>query len=1196
MIDRGSLILVCVTLGLAFTPDPGRAEDAKKPAILIINGRHHSPLTNGDFVYFRQLHERGFQIDTHFLNENPARPVTWDLIKRYNCLVVMDLPCDEEQKNDNWSVVTWDKTVPPYRKEMQGLLEKFLAEGGGVFFLPDLQDSGLKATRKYESYLETWGARLPYEMIQDPATATVHPRDTMTFVYTENVAASPVSAGVKGLWLPVEPMSYWSLHTNPLLVSGDWIQVVRGADTSYTKEPTLPYRLDAEEERHFRLMTHRPDPKSPPTLYAIRDLNPGRLALAAVFPIYTLRGGTTWIHDGVVLDQGLAGRPSHFGKLLENTLHWLSEPSVASGKLGGYAQDPRQLLHPHLRKKPDEQFPRSESQPVLATPANVYRGLVGARTRYSTGQSTVDDYAAAAKQAGLDFLVFLEEFGDRGGLRETKYRQLEADCRRLSSDTLFLMPGFTFRNNIGNRMFAYGHGIAWPTPTQFVGANHDELRHQCFDRDGKLALNDEDAKNWIWPLTGVSGRNIGYYRFAGGAGMPVRDLRLFGILGLMTYVDGKLVEDLTQEYLNYVIDGDPPLACAVDLIQSTEGLTRAVQDRHYLTLVAANRLQDLPTAMCYGHQYGRANVYPSSGPRIRSWAGTQRVLTFAGEPFVPARYRIRPVCWVASDVGLKEIVIFCDKKPFRRFLLHGAKEFKQTFEWAFDRQRVLTLEVTDVEGRRALSAGFESWCDANFNTWCHDRQNGELWHGPLTFAGTRLPLISVGPTWDGGPPPPACFTCSVHPGVSPKPGVYEGVMFGWGGRIMAGDMWPTCIDDSVANIACRGDHNYAPGEVANAYHTLGPLSPSGFMTFEVRRTQYLQRPVGPNRDWHAMWSERQGGNLALIEGRLTFRKDTPLEGMHFLWVAPQNFPKNGSNLPLLAIRRSNDSRLICGPFSSVYERGRGVPPALGLGSAGEYLLQPGGYFAFMPSGEGIASAIFNMGADPVTATPWGAITFGLPVHGRTFKAGESLAWRYLVISDGLDQPIHNLHRIERLWEYFGLNGKSGSGLVVRRGKLLSHFGLVDLEAEGGIVEFEVPAPDFPLQMPLGLRFVGFKPNWTLGQYQISGYSMGHYTDGSRVYRNLATDDRQMAYLAVYPDGVPKTHSIVGHPVQCDRPELIIEFAQLRVQPPEYRVAVNNPTDAPIKTTLKKCIDLPGFDFPDRPLEVSAGAYLVVREK
>ena len=303
----------------------------------------------------------------------------------------------------------------------------------------------------------------------------------------------------------------------------------------------------------------------------------------------------------------------------------------------------------------------------------------------------MEEYAKAAKEAGLDFVVFLEEFGKKGGLTEAKYRKLEADCKRLSNDKLFLLPGFSFRNNIGNHMFAYGYDILWPTSTQFVGANGDELRHQCFDKDGNLDLQRRGRQELALDhLSAAPARNVGYYNFANSPPdtMPVRDLRLFGILGVMTYLDGKLVEDLTPDYLNYAMDGDPPLACAVEIVQSPAELTRAVKEKHYLTHVAAARLADLPAALQYGHMYGRPNVNPSSGPRIKSWAGTQRVLTYAGEPFVPARYRIRPLAWVTSDVGLKEIKIWDDSKVIRRFLLNGAKEFKQTFEWAYDRQRV----------------------------------------------------------------------------------------------------------------------------------------------------------------------------------------------------------------------------------------------------------------------------------------------------------------------------------------------------------------------------------------------------------------------------------------------------------------------------------------------------------------------------
>ena len=146
----------------------------------------------------------------------------------------------------------------------------------------------------------------------------------------------------------------------------------------------------------------------------------------------------------------------------------------------------------------------------------------------------------------------------------------------------------------------------------------------------------------------------------------------------------------------------------------------------------------------------------------------------------------------------------------------------------------------------------------------------------------------------------------------------------------------------------------------------------------------------------------------------------------------------------------------------------------------------------------------------------------------------------------------------------------------------------------GIVEFEVPEPFINLDVPLGLRFIGFNPNWTVGQFQVTGYSPGFYSKGEKVYRNLGMDDRDMVHLAVYTKGVPKTHCVVGHPVQCKAMNLIIEVTHLSDNPAQWRVAVNNPTDRPIETTLKKCMDLPGFDFPDQSVKVPAGGYIVVR--
>lgn len=62
---------------------------------------------------------------------------------------------------------------------------------------------------------------------------------------------------------------------------------------------------------------------------------------------------------------------------------------------------------------------------------------------------------------------------------------------------------------------------------------------------------------------------------------------------------------------------------------------------------------------------------------------------------------------------------------------------------------------------------------------------------------------------------------------------------------------------------------------------------------------------------------------------------------------------------------------------------------------------------------------------------------------------------------------------------------------------------------------------------------------------------------------------------------------------ADKPEVTILFTQLTDTPPRYSLQVNNPTDQPLTVTLKKAMDLPGFDFPERKLELAPGQLLDV---
>ncbi len=1178
------LLLLTLSASLALAQETAPTAAAPKPSLLIITGAYYFPGWPGlgDFDIFKQLVEKeGIQVDM-WVNDK-SRPLDWDLIRKYTALVIISPP---DYKDQPFHHGMW--TGPPDKAAFDEMLKQYLAAGGGVFWLLFSENYPVQYNL-YNDYLMPFGAKLMLEEMHDPQTEAVHSRLQQPFLYADAVPNTPVTAGVSHAWIPIG-YSYATTHTQPLEFSKAWTEVLKGGPTSYSEPRQIRYAELEPQTRPFAREGKTPQP----AIMAIREAGGGRMAAACMWGIFHLYGGKTWIHDGAVWDKGFNNKPSDFGKLFINTIRWLSEPGLKSGQIGGYVQDPLQLVHPHFRKTADELIPQFDSYQNPTPPGQVYKGLIGARTSYSGGKGTAAEYAAAAKRAGLSFVIFLEDFSQ---LKEADLRKLEADCKDSSDKTLLLLPGYRLQNNVGNNMFLYGHELPWPKPSQL---ENGRLRLQCKDKDGNLALSDEDAKNVLWACVNYAApfKNIGYYDFTNEPGMPARDLRLVGLFGVMTYRDGKLIEDLTKDYISYCGDGQPLRAGAVDLVDSPAALEDAVRQNHYLTHVAAYNLAQLPEYLAYGHFYGRPNTYPSNGPQIRAWGGTLRFITYAGESFVTAR-RLAPVeCWVTSDAGLKEILIYTETRPYRRFLPNGAKEFHQTFQWAYDRHRELVMVVTDLKGNRAISTSRSLWADANANTWCGDRQNGELWHGPLTFPGPRTPQFSAGPTWDGGPPPPARAAPTTTPaarGRDPERYV-EAYYPGVGGRLMEGHMYPTCYDDSVANAACLGDHIYAPGIVANAYHTLGPVFPSKQLTFTVRRTQFLQRGAGPMLGGHVFYPERTGGCLAVMEGAVTLKQ--PVMDVAFACLYTAAFPPNSNNYALWAIN-TGDGTGGLGRINAWQNFDQ--PPllaGLGPGNRGSYLLKKGGYVAMLPSALGLTSVLFNLSDDPLLANPVKAMDswFIQSPRNNDFQAGEVVPYRYLFLYDPIDEPALNTMRIEALRKYLGLTGENGCGLVVKRGKVLSQWGINDLAPENGVIEFEVPNPGWRVNQPLPFRFTGFNPNWTVGQLQVQGYSPGFYTDGRNVYRQIALDDRNQGFLSVYPDHAPRTVNLVGHPVQCDNPDLIIEVTQMSVKPLSYHVAVNNPTDAPIKATLKKTMDLPGFEFPDTPVEVAAGGYLVVKDK
>jgi len=125
---------------------------------------------------------------------------------------------------------------------------------------------------------------------------------------------------------------------------------------------------------------------------------------------------------------------------------------------------------------------------------------------------------------------------------------------------------------------------------------------------------------------------------------------------------------------------------------------------------------------------------------------------------------------------------------------------------------------------------------------------------------------------------------------------------------------------------------------------------------------------------------------------------------------------------------------------------------------------------------------------------------------------------------------------------------------------------------------------------------GLNSRWSVGLFQIEGYSKGFYGPGSNRYRPAGLDFDGAAYVPLYVDWADRTHVVLGHPVVADArgSDLFIQVTHISDQPERWHVAVNNPTDQTIKTTLHQAMDLPGLVFPDIQLTLNPGEYQVIQ--
>ena len=645
----------------------GTVSAAEKPAILFCTPESTCWL---DLDYAKELRDKGFEVDyTSNLKE-----VTWDRLKHYNVVLIYATPYGYERLCGN------EKALRDPNKPFLAAVEKYVSAGGGVFLMP--YDTYF-AVQVLDDLLPPLGAKLPMEMIEETNRANlgtlVHINGGLPLALTDQVLPSPVSQGVKQVWYSINP-AYNAQQTNPIMVDENWTVVVKGSKTSCTRPTDLSKTNLSAPPNVFS----RPGGVKEPDLFAIREYKGGRIALIDQWRQFSIGSGTKYVFDRQVLSKGCGGKPSDFGKLLENTFRWLAEPSLKAGNLGGHVTQPEKLLPPNASAKVKAQYadivwPYDAAKlntVALPTDRKIFRGLLGVKTSYSTGKGSVAEFAAAASAVGLDFVIFMDDFAK---LTRESFHQLKADCKKYSTAKLKLLPGFCIDTNIGNHAFVFGDDPIWVCDECLTGPNKSILYVQQVDPKNPNKFTGYMTAFSNWVLTAYHGQmgQLGYYNFAGSPqGMRMWDLRSCAAAAVRYYKDGKLVEDKTDDYLVGVHSTLPPVPLCVSEVKTPEELKREVESGHALIYADARSPATVFTdALHWTSQYDSPTVSVSDGPRVVAWAGgcAYRVNTLGAENFVVGRSVMPSPLLVTSETGLKEVRLYNGRDLYRRFLLHGAK-------------------------------------------------------------------------------------------------------------------------------------------------------------------------------------------------------------------------------------------------------------------------------------------------------------------------------------------------------------------------------------------------------------------------------------------------------------------------------------------------------------------------------------------
>jgi hypothetical protein len=1033
-------------------------------------------------------------------------------------------------------------------------IDAFLAKGGGVLaFCPESNHHRTEQWTRMNEWLAAAGARMQW-LVFEETDAQNRARDIFgnQLSYTERIAP-PFNRGVGGLLLLTMP-NPGAEPPMPFRYSDAWEVIVRGADTLRTRIEM--HHSEAPQLRPW--IPEEPLPAAPP-LMAVREYRGGRLAVTALRSKWTVSAPGNCPTAEIMLTKGAGGKESDWATLFAHTIRWLAEPSLEAG-LGG-ATTPPELLNPPRKtwpKKPPVDW--TDVSAIEERPQTP--GLIGARTALSSGAGSVAEYVAAAREAGLQYIVFLE---DALAMDQAAWETLVAACREHSDESFLAVPGYTYEDAQGNHLYAFADQIRFPKD-EYLLPDRRLATVKAYRTRAYFDLVCQWLKQKV-----ISG----FWRHDQNA-LHWADYKLYNSFVVHSALDGEPVDDAFEEYRYWMDTGGCQAVLAFEMMISPEQV--AARAAEGWRVVAVRPLAELDGSWHGGAWSfnGAFTQYITQGPRILDWRRLEHPAV-NGEWWRPDLWQVRLGLRVASEAGLKSVTIYRGNKGvFRRWFPQGAKTFEAEIPTTNAQQHGLFLVVEDTEGRRAISMEF--W-NRNFlaeEFYCSDRCNF-LGSGRFRTKQDEAHWLTIGYKSNNAVTPnkgQMRITTQWSPAFGLTPNAptmpVDGRPQTWPSPTLRGRMTVPGEHEELftfpTNYLISAEMMIGQGNFRLAY------DPAEYGAETTRLGHEYLEPEKQGRGGKNAWSSWH---------RLV--PTARLDGWWRVWATPLLMPSKersarfggwevSASLKEAVAREDGEAlfTLHCGKGWTLYEDGRYISAAPDRSISGTFgrgtvalNITPTGSVAVLGNDHHLTyrmqgSALRIDYRPPETSLPQGAEIYAFIPWVGTAGAVDELALLKLLDNFGVAAPGRTAYRPE-----------------VRRGESLDAYLYWRARAAGGSFLARLPRTELLNFVPLALE--GLNDNWSV-----------HLLDRARPWPNHRAlpirDGRAFAQL----DPTEKDLDVfVGHPVTADREELILHVAW-QERPRVWYIEAHNPTEEALTARLRTSEGWNVFAF-EETVELAPGS-------